>query len=66
MGVGKVVTTTQATDLLSDGDHATLRIERQWYQGALKPVAKTTGAERNAAIRNRMQTYVRASPQTAH
>lgn len=34
------------TDVGSDGDHTTLRIERQWYRGTLKPNAKTEAGER--------------------
>ena len=33
-------------DLETDGDHTTLRIERQWYRGTLKPNAKTEAGER--------------------
>lgn len=33
-------------DLRSDGDHTTLRIERQFYRGKLKPNAKTEPGER--------------------
>jgi integrase len=35
-----------STDLRSDGDHTTLRIERQWYRGTLKPNTKTEAGER--------------------
>lgn len=38
------------TDLRADGDHTTLRIERQWYRGTLKRNAKTEAGERTVDL----------------
>jgi integrase len=38
------------TDLAQRGESTTLRIERQWYRGKLKPNAKTEAGERTIAL----------------
>lgn len=38
------------TDLDNHGDQTTLRVERQWYRGTLKPNAKTEAAERTIEL----------------
>ena len=38
------------TDLDDHGDQTTLRVERQWYRGTLKPNAKTEAAERTIEL----------------
>lgn len=41
-------------DLESDGDHTTLRIERQWYRGTLKPNAKTEAGTRTIELPSKL------------
>ena len=38
------------TDLAQHGDHTTLRIERQWYRGTLKPNTKTEAGVRTMEL----------------
>jgi integrase len=38
------------SDLTQSGDKTTLRIERQWYRGTLKPNAKTEAGERTITL----------------